>query len=552
MAEEQSLLKQLDNWKSKYYQSISDLEKQRNYDELLQRSLGRLALAAQGLDPALDRQLGSLRKVLRKKNSAQHDIEHVLEKMERAIISMEKDKKDNKEQSSGEILVELLSSLKVARPYKAEARELAKQLKTSSNTEVASLIPQITSFFEHFLDQHAPAKPSSAFKFNLFGLTKPNEEIQAPSNADASIALDEDPGSEDHTQQEQNKIPAHLILMQLLEQLSLPANLTKRTTKIRHKIQTGLDDDQLPTIIDEIAEIIGSLGSQIVAEKLEYEAFLKSLTLKLNQLNDYILANTDDEIKAFEERRSIGLSVEGTVQNIKNSVGDADNLQQLKQSVSSTLDTLNQHFSSYQQSDIQQFEQSQSQIRELKQRIQIMEQESIELRQTAMKSRDQALKDPLTGLWNRQALNEILEKEFTRWQRYQKPLSIILWDIDLFKNINDIYGHAAGDKVLKTLAQLLVSQTREADFIARYGGEEFIGVFPETELFDALKLADKIRQKVMSSKFHHGETAVTVTTSAGLTCFKEGDTIDDAFMRADKALYKAKENGRNCCILADG
>lgn len=210
--------------------------------------------------------------------------------------------------------------------------------------------------------------------------------------------------------------------------------------------------------------------------------------------------------------------------------------------------TVNQHFDSYRQLDKTQFSQSQTQIQALKQRIHLMEQESIELRRTAMKARDQALKDPLTGIWNRQALNEVLDKEHTRWLRYEKPLSIILWDIDLFKNVNDQYGHAAGDKVLKTIAQIFTSQTRDADFIARFGGEEFMGIFPETQINDALVLANKIREKIAGSKFHYEDTAVSISASAGLASFTEGDNIDDVFKRADKALYRAKRMGRNCCL----
>ena len=101
--------------------------------------------------------------------------------------------------------------------------------------------------------------------------------------------------------------------------------------------------------------------------------------------------------------------------------------------------------------------------------------------------------------------------------------------MDLFKTINDKYGHAAGDKVLKTIAQLFASLTREADFVARYGGEEVMGVFPETELSDAYLLAKKVRKKIMSAKFHYGEMDVTITVSAGLSCFTEQDTLDDAF-----------------------
>jgi len=177
-----------------------------------------------------------------------------------------------------------------------------------------------------------------------------------------------------------------------------------------------------------------------------------------------------------------------------------------------------------------------------------MEQESVVLRQSAEKSRDLALKDALTGIWNRQALNEDLEKEFVRWQRYQKPLSLVVWDIDLFKRVNDEYGHAAGDKVLKTIARIFVQATRDADFIARFGGEEFVGIFPETRLEDALILANKIREKVANSKFHYENKPVPITASAGLATFRPNDTIADVFKRADAALYRAKDAGRNRCL----
>jgi len=219
--------------------------------------------------------------------------------------------------------------------------------------------------------------------------------------------------------------------------------------------------------------------------------------------------------------------------------------------VTGKLDVLNQHFEKYTKSDHDRFNQSQRQIKALNQRLHEMEKESTELRKSAEDSRELALKDALTGIWNRQALNEDLEKEFTRWQRYQKPLSIVVWDIDLFKRVNDNYGHAAGDKVLKTIARIFMQATRDADFIARFGGEEFVGVFPETRLEDALSLANKIREKVETSKFHYENKPVAITASAGLATFRPNDTIEDVFKRADAAMYRAKETGRNRCIAED-
>jgi len=538
---------QLTQWKNKYYQSITELEQQQQHDTLLRLSLGRLALVAQGLDPALDPHLSSLRKTLRQKDQEQHQIEHILEKIDETIIRMENNK--NKPQTSGEILAGLLSTLNLPKSHKKEARQLAKQFKPASNSDINKLLPQLNSLLDQCLINNTPEK-SNGFSFGLFK----NKESGQSSDESTLVSLVDDPEKTVKTADQQlpeqttKKPPTHVLLMQLLERLSLPPALTKRTTRIRRQIESGIEEQALPGLIDEIADIISALGSQVLAEKREYETFLKSLTARLSELDEQIHLNTDDDQLAFKTRHDLGRVVEQEVKGIISHVEIADNLEQLKSTVNQRLDFLNQHFESYRQADHDQFKQSQQQIQTLKQRIHLMEQESIELRQSAMRSRDQALKDPLTGIWNRQALNELLEKEYTRWQRYQKSLSIILWDIDFFKKINDQYGHAAGDKVLKTIAQIFTSQTREADFVSRYGGEEFMGIFPETELNNALGLANKIREKIANSKFHYEGEAVAITASAGLACFNKDDTIETVFKRADQTLYKAKEQGRNRCL----
>ncbi|MDB2705420.1 GGDEF domain-containing protein, partial [Pseudomonadota bacterium] len=270
---------------------------------------------------------------------------------------------------------------------------------------------------------------------------------------------------------------------------------------------------------------------------------------RLSELDKHIRQTGDDDTKAFKERNVISQAVEQEVSGILSHVEDANDLEQLKTSVSDRLDVLNQHFERYQKSDHNRYTQSQKQIKALNQRIHAMEQEGTVLRESAEKSRELALKDALTSIWNRQALNESLEREYTRWQRYQKPLSIIIWDIDFFKRVNDNYGHAAGDKVLKTIARIFQQATRDADFIARFGGEEFVGIFPETRLEDALILANKIRENIAISKFHYENNPVPITASAGLATFRPNDTIDDVFKRADAALYRSKDSGRNKCSV---
>lgn len=532
---------QLDEWKKKYYASLTALEQQQGYDVLLQRSLGRLALAAQGLDPALDKQLKSLRDVLRGKKD-QPEIEKILNKMEKAITQMEEDTAKDNSQTSGEIVAELLLSLTLTKQFKAEAKTLAKRLSPATNQAMPALIPEVLALLDRAVNQ-IPIEKKSAFGFNLFGKSKLPKD-QPASNPETELQI----VAGELDSQSLNKIPSHRVLMDLLERLSLPTDLSKKATKIRHQIETGIDDAQLPSIINDIADIISTLGSQVVTEKHDYEKFLKSLTSRLNELDQRIRKTITEDATAFEQRKVMGKAVEEQVLGIRNEVEDANDLDVLKSTVSDRLDFLNQHFENYRKSDHERFTQSQQQIKELNSRLKAMEQESLVLRESAEKSRDLALKDALTGIWNRQALNEDLEKEYTRWQRYQKPLSLVVWDIDLFKRVNDEYGHAAGDKVLKTIARIFMQATRDADFIARFGGEEFVGIFPETRLEDALILANKIRVKVANSKFHYENKPVLITASAGLATFRPNDTIDDVFKRADAALYRAKAAGRNCCL----
>ena len=159
-----------------------------------------------------------------------------------------------------------------------------------------------------------------------------------------------------------------------------------------------------------------------------------------------------------------------------------------------------------------------------------------------------AFTDPLTELFNHRYFQETLQHEFVRTNRYQKPLSLMIIDIDFFKKFNDTYGHLVGDKVLKHVAKIFKSSIREQiDTVARYGGEEFAVILPETSIEGAAKFAERIRSKVEESRIPEGDKLLSVTLSIGVACTlvtncpKTSDLIESA----DQALYKAKASGRN-------
>ena len=156
--------------------------------------------------------------------------------------------------------------------------------------------------------------------------------------------------------------------------------------------------------------------------------------------------------------------------------------------------------------------------------------------------------DPLTKLWNRRGMMELMEIEKAKIRRSKKPFSFIMADVDHFKNINDTFGHQVGDEILKQLAQVLKKVPRGQDVFARWGGEEFLGVLPETGLGGALNLAEKLRVHFESLNFTFKGQSVPTTMSFGVTTFQPGETLDQGIKRADDGLYEAKKSASNKCL----
>jgi diguanylate cyclase (GGDEF)-like protein len=176
-------------------------------------------------------------------------------------------------------------------------------------------------------------------------------------------------------------------------------------------------------------------------------------------------------------------------------------------------------------------------VRDIK-RVAILEQENIT--------------DSLLGIFNRRYLEQRLKEESARSQRYKIPLSILMMDIDHFKQINDKFGHASGDSVLSRIGQILQTQVRKSDLAARYGGEEIMILLPNTEEKEAVNMAERIRQAIEKTSFNniksHSEP-INCTVSFGVTSFKNNYNSTDLLHNVDFALYQAKKDGRNRVVI---
>ncbi|MFO7637249.1 MAG: diguanylate cyclase [Clostridia bacterium] len=178
-------------------------------------------------------------------------------------------------------------------------------------------------------------------------------------------------------------------------------------------------------------------------------------------------------------------------------------------------------------------------IREITDRVRIEEQ-----------LRYYATMDEMSGLYGRRHFMELAQQEYLRAKRYKNSFCVILLDVDEFKFVNDSFGHAAGDVVIRELGTLIRSRFRNTDVLGRLGGEEFCILLPNSSAYISERIAEEFRRNVSSMKIFHERTFLSITVSVGLACFQEEDTsFEDILIRADKAMYEAKKAGKNRTVI---
>ena len=191
---------------------------------------------------------------------------------------------------------------------------------------------------------------------------------------------------------------------------------------------------------------------------------------------------------------------------------------------------------------------AEEQIKQLQLDLSNTQKKSLDLHASLKSVSEKSQKDSLTGLFNRGSYEVKMDHFITRVKILEEPLILAVADIDHFKSINDNYGHLSGDQVLRDIAKLIKDNVRQGDFVARYGGEEFVIVLDNIEEKVALKILNKMRQRIEKYPFILKGKEIFITTSIGFTLINSTDSKESSFSRADDALYKAKLNGRNQVI----
>jgi diguanylate cyclase len=189
---------------------------------------------------------------------------------------------------------------------------------------------------------------------------------------------------------------------------------------------------------------------------------------------------------------------------------------------------------------------------DLQQRLNRLEKQ-IEAQASELKNYgSEARTDSLTGLANRRALDDELQRRFAEWQRRRTPFAVMILDVDNFKSINDTHGHQAGDEALRQLGNLITSNSRQMDFRCRYGGDEFVVILPDTGIQETRAAAERIRKAIEQAKFKYGTQVISMTCSVGVARITTQDDITKLVRRADEALYRSKDAGRDKGFWHDG
>ena len=500
-----------DKWKQKCLNLAEELDEQQarreRHEKCMARALVRLSHICQGIDQSLDPYLQRLREILKSGRLDDQKLEY-LDTFANTLLDLEF--KHAPTVNWQVQVLELFYSQAQGEGEKAVFSKFQEIVKKRPFEDAEALFRALEEAL-----QASSEKPSPSLLRRWFR--------RAPETA----------STDEGVLKEQ--------LLQLIQEIEIPPRLTEQSENLLNQLKKA--HCNIEEVLEGTARLLSEIKAQLKKEQQDIEDFLSTLTNKLQNLEQQAL----DVGKVFSSEEVWGDSVSRHVEHLRHHALEETDLEALKTTISSRLDMLTQQLRHYQEAEAQRNSEVDRKVRAMTERLQALERESQELHQRLRLAHQQALYDPVTGLPNRKAVEERLAQEFSRWQRFKQPVSLLVWDIDRFKQINDRFGHQAGDKALRIVAQTLGQGIREADFIGRYGGEEFVMLLPGTEVEGGLKVAEKLRRAVETCGFNSRGKPVPITISCGITEFREGDRVETAFERADKVLYEAKQAGRNCC-----
>jgi len=323
-----------------------------------------------------------------------------------------------------------------------------------------------------------------------------------------------------------------------------------RLTKLRSAIEKSNSIEDLVRLKDEILAIAQAYNRMINEERTMVAEFISEIGVGLLEVERQYLDSISHSDQSQSENTKFNSLIENHMEDMKKSVQLSTTLAEFRSLVMSKIASIRTALEEKRRSEALRQESLKEEMESLNENLQRMRKEVDQVQERRKALEKEVLVDHLTGVANRRALRERMKNELYRFQRYGHFFSMILFDIDHFKMVNDKYGHWAGDKCLKEIIKRIKPILRETDFIARWGGDEFIIIFPGTDHENAAAVAERIRKLIQNTRFIYHKQEIALTVSIGVSEIQQNDSSQEhLFNRVDKAMYKAKKKGRNMVVL---
>ena len=338
----------------------------------------------------------------------------------------------------------------------------------------------------------------------------------------------------------------HLQIAQELKELLIP--YLKKNPKdlaiieLREKLNAGLTPNEL---LECCLSLIRFVVKDVVSEAGSAKKLIHDIHKSLQKVNQGIKTTIEKTQTRMSKRAKQTANMKKQIDAIETALVDTDKLEDLKEQAQLYLIKLQDSLDASETEDKIEHKKMIALLLSMQKRLIELETQAQSYQQKLEDQRNQAMTDSLTSLPNRVAYEEKARNVIANAENEQSSLCMAVIDIDHFKSINDKYGHSVGDKTLQVIGKQLRGNLRQSDFVARWGGEEFVILLPTSKLEIAFKRLEQMRLKISELPFMFKGNRVSVTVSIGLVELSKGETLEQAFERADKLLYKAKENGRN-------
>ena len=341
-----------------------------------------------------------------------------------------------------------------------------------------------------------------------------------------------------------------LAIKSLLDRLPMGDDGMSIVPALIAELATAKNDAVVASIVTRAADLIHGHSERLARERVQSAAILGEVTQRLGEMAGYLSDANHANRSRFEDTQSYNDTVMSQVRALSDEVGSASELGVLQALVNARLERVAEHVSNFRAREAVRLLEVNGSAERMRSRIADLEREATELHSKLDSEKQSARVDALTGIANRKSFEERIAQDIARKPGAEPRVVMLLWDLDNFKVINDSYGHRAGDIVLRSVAACFLAAVRGNDFVARIGGEEFVMLLGGTKIAQALLVANQVRTAVEGLRFHFRGTPVRVTVSCGLAELKERDGASTVFDRADSALYRAKQGGKNLCVAA--